>query len=48
LPNGFSTPTTTTLSFLRAGYNVLFVPIEASRASAVKDPVEPRRPEVSS
>jgi len=29
LPNGFSTPTTTTLSFLRAGYNVLFVPIEA-------------------
>ncbi|MGE4054956.1 MAG: glycosyltransferase family 2 protein [Vicinamibacterales bacterium] len=29
LPNGFSTPTTTTLSFLRAGYNVAFVPIEA-------------------
>jgi glycosyltransferase involved in cell wall biosynthesis len=29
LPNGFSTPTTTTLAFLRAGYNVLFVPIEA-------------------
>lgn len=29
LPNGFSTPTTTTLCFLRAGYNVLFVPIEA-------------------
>jgi len=29
LPNGFSTPTTTTLSFLRAGYNVLFLPIEA-------------------
>jgi glycosyltransferase involved in cell wall biosynthesis len=29
LPNGFSTPTTTTLSFLRAGYNVRFEPIEA-------------------
>jgi hypothetical protein len=30
LPNGFSTPTTTTLAFIRAGYNVTFVPIEAS------------------
>ena len=29
LPNGFSTPTTTTLAFVRAGYNVLFEPIEA-------------------
>jgi glycosyltransferase involved in cell wall biosynthesis len=29
LPNGFSTPTTTTLSFVRAGYNVAFEPIEA-------------------
>jgi glycosyltransferase involved in cell wall biosynthesis len=29
LPNGFSTPTTTTMSFLRAGYNVTFHPIEA-------------------
>jgi glycosyltransferase involved in cell wall biosynthesis len=29
LPNGFSTPTTTTLCFLRAGYNVTFEPIEA-------------------
>jgi glycosyltransferase involved in cell wall biosynthesis len=28
LPNGFSTPTTTTLAFLRAGYNVAFEPIE--------------------
>ena len=28
LPNGFSTPTTTTLSFLRAGYNVAFHPID--------------------
>jgi glycosyltransferase involved in cell wall biosynthesis len=29
LPNGFSTPTTTTLAFLRAGYNVRFEPTEA-------------------
>ena len=29
LPNGFSTPTTTTLAFIRAGYNVAFEPIEA-------------------
>jgi multidrug transporter EmrE-like cation transporter len=29
LPNGFSTPTTTTLAFVKAGYNVGFEPIEA-------------------
>lgn len=29
LPNGFSTPTTTTLAFMRAGYSVCFEPIEA-------------------
>jgi glycosyltransferase involved in cell wall biosynthesis len=29
LPNGFSTPTTTTLAFVRAGYNVAFEPIDA-------------------
>ena len=29
LPNGFSTPTTTTLAFLRAGYSVHFEPIHA-------------------
>jgi glycosyltransferase involved in cell wall biosynthesis len=29
LPNGFSTPTTTTLAFVKAGYNVHFEPIEA-------------------
>jgi len=29
LPNGFSTPTTTTLAFIRAGYSVRFEPIEA-------------------
>jgi len=31
LPNGFSTPTTTTLAFLKAGYSVWFEPIEAAR-----------------
>lgn len=31
LPNGFSTPTTTTMAFLKAGHNVTFVPIEAQR-----------------
>jgi glycosyltransferase involved in cell wall biosynthesis len=31
LPNGFSTPTTTTLAFLKAGYNVHFEPIDAAR-----------------
>ena len=29
LPNGFSTPTTTTLACIRAGYNVMFEPIDA-------------------
>ena len=29
LPNGFSTPTTTTLAFMKAGYNVAFEPIAA-------------------
>jgi glycosyltransferase involved in cell wall biosynthesis len=29
LPNRFSTPTTTTLAFIKAGYSVAFVPVEA-------------------
>jgi glycosyltransferase involved in cell wall biosynthesis len=29
LPNTFSTPTTTTLAFVKAGYNVAFEPVEA-------------------
>lgn len=29
LPNGFSTPTTTTLAFVKAGYNVIFEPVDA-------------------
>ncbi|MEO8258519.1 MAG: glycosyltransferase family 2 protein [Acidobacteriota bacterium] len=31
LPNGFSTPTTTTLAFLKAGYSVRFEPVEAAQ-----------------
>ncbi|MDB5842232.1 MAG: glycosyltransferase family 2 protein [Herminiimonas sp.] len=31
LPNGFSYPTTTTMSFFRAGYPVAYVPVEAPR-----------------
>jgi glycosyltransferase involved in cell wall biosynthesis len=31
LPNGFSTPTTTTLAFMKAGYNVCFEPVEAAQ-----------------
>ena len=30
LPNGFSTPTTTTLAFMRAGYSVRFEPVDAA------------------
>jgi len=30
LPNGFSTPTTTTLAFMKAGYSVRFVPVDAA------------------
>lgn len=33
LPNGFSTPTTTTLAFLKAGYSVRFEPIHARQRS---------------
>jgi glycosyltransferase involved in cell wall biosynthesis len=35
LPNGFSTPTTTTLAFMRAGYSVRFEPIEAEQRVGV-------------
>jgi glycosyltransferase involved in cell wall biosynthesis len=31
LPNGFSTPTTTTLAFMKAGYSVHFEPIHAAQ-----------------
>lgn len=39
LPNGFSTPTTTTLAFIKAGLNVAFEPTDAQRrvgASKIK------------
>jgi len=35
LPNGFSTPTTTTLAFIKAGYSVKFEPIEAASRQGV-------------
>jgi glycosyltransferase involved in cell wall biosynthesis len=35
LPNGFSTPTTTTLAFIKAGYSVRFEPIEAGQREGV-------------
>jgi glycosyltransferase involved in cell wall biosynthesis len=33
MPNGFSTPTTTTLAFIKAGYNVRFEPVEVHQRS---------------
>jgi len=35
LPNGFSTPTTTTLAFIRAGYSVTFEPVHARRRQGI-------------
>ncbi len=35
LPNKFSTPTTTTLAFLKAGYSVAFEPIDAAQRSGL-------------
>ena len=34
LPNGFSYPTTSTMAFVRAGYNLLFVPITGKQRTA--------------
>jgi glycosyltransferase involved in cell wall biosynthesis len=43
LPNGFSTPTTTTLACIKAGYNVTFEPIDAGvRAGQLEDARRPR------
>ncbi len=42
LPNGFSYPTTITMAFLRAGYPVEFVPIEALKRSG-KSHIRPLR-----
>jgi glycosyltransferase involved in cell wall biosynthesis len=35
LPNGFSTPTTTTLAFMKAGYSVRFEPVNAGKREGV-------------
>ena len=35
LPNGFSTPTTTTLAFMKAGYSVRFEPVHAAPRAGV-------------
>ena len=43
-PNGFSYPTTSTLSFLKVGYNVTFVPIDGKqRADKSKSKMRPWR-----
>jgi glycosyltransferase involved in cell wall biosynthesis len=40
-PNGFSYPTTSTLSFLRAGYNVAFIPVKMRFRSSGASKIEP-------
>jgi len=44
LPNGFSYPTTSTMAFLRGGYNVAFEPVEVqARESASRSHIRPLR-----
>jgi glycosyltransferase involved in cell wall biosynthesis len=43
LPNGFSYPTTITMSFFRAGFNVCYVPIHTPRRSTGKSHIRPIR-----
>ena len=43
LPNGFSYPTTITMSFFRAGYSVAYVPIHSPRRSSGVSHVRPLR-----
>lgn len=43
LPNGFSYPTTITMSFFRAGYSVAYVPIHAPRRSSGASHIHPLR-----
>jgi glycosyltransferase involved in cell wall biosynthesis len=40
-PNGFSYPTTSTLSFLRAGYNVAFVPVAMRYRAGGESKIDP-------
>ena len=42
-PNGFSYPTTSTLSFLRAGYNVAFVPVTMRFRRSGESKIHPLR-----
>ena len=42
-PSGFSAPTTTTLTFLKAGYNVVFVPIEVGKRVAGESKISVRK-----
>jgi glycosyltransferase involved in cell wall biosynthesis len=43
LPNGFSYPTTITMSFFRAGYSVAYVPIHTPRRSSGTSHIHPLR-----
>lgn len=43
LPNGFSYPTTITMSFFRAGYGVAYVPIHSPRRSSGASHIHPLR-----
>jgi len=43
LPNGFSYPTTITMSFFRAGYNVAYVPFDAPRRTGGASHINPVR-----
>lgn len=40
-PDGFSAPTTTTLSFLKAGYNVAFVPVHVAQRQGGESKIRP-------
>lgn len=43
LPNGFSYPTTITMSFFRAGYGVTYIPIHAPQRTAGRSHISPTR-----
>jgi glycosyltransferase involved in cell wall biosynthesis len=43
LPNGFSYPTTITMSFFRAGFSVAYLPIHTPRRSTGKSHIRPMR-----
>jgi glycosyltransferase involved in cell wall biosynthesis len=43
LPNGFSYPTTITMSFFRSGYSVAYVPIQAQRRNGGASHIRPLR-----